>query len=89
MEQPVSPDGNHFEYVAEFTGKGVYFDPGYIMANLKPYDKESDLYRQYTAVQEPHIVRLDSLANAIVGDETNPLRQSELVYDYIVSNYPW
>lgn len=89
MEQPVSADGNHFEYVAEFTGKGAYYSPDYILANMKPYDKEGDIYRQYTAVQAPHIVRLDSLASAIVGDETNPLRQSQLVFDYIIKNYPW
>lgn len=89
MEQPVSPDGNHFEYVAEFTGKGAYFSPDYILANMKPYDKDGDIYRRYTAMQAPHIMRLDSLASAIVGNETNPLRQSQLVFDYIIKNYPW
>lgn len=86
---PVQPDGNTFEYVAEFTTHGKYFSPDFILANLKPYDKESDLYRQYTATDQPHIISLDSLAHAIVGAETNPFKQSELVYDYIVTKYPW
>ncbi len=89
MEQPVSPDGNHFEYVAEFTGKGAYVAPEYIQKHMKPYDKEGDIYRKYTAMQAPHIVALDSLAHAIVGDETNPLKQSQLVFDYIIKKYPW
>ena len=56
---------------------------------MRPYDTESETYRRYTAMEAPHIVRLDSMARAIVGAETNPLRQSELVYDYIYHHYPW
>lgn len=89
FEQPASPEGNHFEYVAEFTAHGAYFSPQQILKGMKPYDTESDIYKKYTAFDGPHYVRLDSLAAAIVGDETNPFRQSELVYDYIVRNYPW
>ncbi len=90
MEQPVvEGDTAHFEYVAEFTGLGAYFSPERIRASIKPYDTESPLYKQYTAFDSPHIVRLDSLAAQIVGAETDPYRQSEKVYDYIVSHYPW
>ncbi|MCC8119956.1 MAG: transglutaminase-like domain-containing protein [Bacteroidales bacterium] len=90
FEHPVvEGDTAHFEYVAEFTGLGAYFSPATIRANIKPYDTEAPEYKKYTAFDSPHIVRLDSLANAIVGSETNPYRQSELVYDYIVKTYPW
>lgn len=88
--QPVA-DGKttHFEYVCEFTNKGQYFSPEFIRANIRPYDRESDLYRRYTAVEKPHIIHAPELARQIVGDETDPYRQSELVYDYIINHYPW
>ena len=90
MEQPVvEGKDTHFEMTVEYTASGEYFDPADILAAMKPYDKQSALYREYTAMEAPHIVRMDSLARAIVGDETNPLRQSELVYDYIYQHYPW
>lgn len=86
---PVDTAGNKFEYVAEFTAVASYFAPEKILAEMKPYNVDSDLYKQYTATGEQHIIRLDSLAHAIVGTETNPFKQSELVYNYIVHNYPW
>ena len=90
LEQPVvAGEDTHFEIEVEYTAAGEYFDPQDILARIKPYDKESADYRNYTAMEAPHIIRLDSLARAIVGTETNPFRQSELVYDYITSNYPW
>lgn len=90
MEQPVS-DGRdtHFDMTVEYTASAEYFDPEQILADMRPYDTESETYRRYTAMEAPHIVRLDSMARAIVGAETNPLRQSELVYDYIYHHYPW
>lgn len=90
MEQPVQTGRDtHFDMTVEYTASGEYFDPEYIMETMLPYDKESTLYREYTAMEAPHIVRLDSLAHAIVGAETNPLRQSEMVYDYIYHHFPW
>lgn len=90
MQQPVA-DGKdtHFDITVEYTASADYFAPADIEAAIKPYDKQSDTYRRYTAMEAPHIVRLDSLAKAIVGSETNPFRQSELVYDYIYHHYPW
>ena len=90
MEKPVvEGENSHFDYEGEFLACGQYFSPEYILENIKPYDTNGDLYKKYTAFEAPHIIRLDSLANAIVGDETNPFRQSEMVYDWIVSRYPW
>lgn len=90
MEKHVKEgETTHFDYEGEFTANGQYFAPEYILSNLKPYDKNSQTYKTYTRFEAPHIIRLDSLAYAIVGDETNPFRQSEMVYDWIVSQYPW
>lgn len=82
-------DTAHFNYTGRYIARGQYFSPEFIQANMRPYDKNSDLYRRYTAFDGPHYVRLDSLAAAIVGTETNPLRQSRLVFDYIQDTYPW
>lgn len=90
MEKPVvEGKDTHFGYEAEFTAYGQYYSPDYILTNLKPYDKEGELFETYTRFEAPHIIPLDSLARSIVGNETNPFRQSELVFDWIVSRYPW
>lgn len=90
LQQPMAEgDTAHFEYVAEFTTHGKYFSPESIKEKLKPYNKDSETYRKYTAFDGPHYVRLDSLAKKIAGDEKNPYTQSELVYDYIINHYPW
>lgn len=90
FEQPVKEGENtHFEYEAEFINKGQYFNPEFILANIKPYDKESAEYKKYTGIELPHIIEAKDLALEIVGDETNPFKQSEMVYDYIIKHYPW
>jgi len=58
--------------------------------NVKGYDKNRILYKEYTSsdalidCDNPKIV---SLAKEIVKKETNPYLQAKLVYDYIVSKY--
>lgn len=82
-------DTARFEYTARFVTRGQYFSPDEINKRLRPYNKESALYKKYTAMEAPHVVRLDSLAKVIAGDETNPFRLSELAYDYIIGRFPW
>jgi hypothetical protein len=90
FEQPVAEGKDtHFEYTVRFVTKAQYFSPQYIEEHLQPYDTQSALYKEYTAMQAPHIVNLAPLARAIVGEETNPYKQSELIYNYIVYHYPW
>ena len=79
----------HFEYIGEFETYAQYFAPEYILENIKPYDKQSELYKHYTDLSHKHIINLDSLAQSIVGLETNPYLQSELIYDYISKTFPW
>ena len=90
LEQPVTEGKTtHFETVVSFRNKGQYFSPEYIRRNIKPYDHNSPVYRKYTKMEAPHIIDMTELARKIVGDETDPYKQSELVYDYITNNYPW
>lgn len=86
---PQPGDTAHFEYTARFVTCGAYVSEADIEKNIKPYETASAEYQRYTAFDNPHIVRLDSLAQAIVGSETSPFRQSEMVYDYIINRYPW
>lgn len=91
FEMPIGTDSDsilHFEYVGEYSVSSQYYSPEYIMKNIMPYNKESELYKKYTSEELPHIISC-RLAQDIVGKETCPFRQSELVYDYIVKNYPW
>lgn len=89
MQAPADTAGNKFFYEAELTTCGKYVEPSRIAAEIKPYDKESAEYKKYTAFDNPHIIRLDSLAQAIVGNETDPYKCSEMAYDYIIQRYPW
>lgn len=89
FEIPVEGDTTHAEYVAEFNVSSRWFSPEYIEHSIRPYNKNSELYKTYTAFESPNIIKMDSLAKAIVGDETDPYRQSELVYDWIIKNIPW
>ncbi|MCM1066480.1 MAG: transglutaminase domain-containing protein [Muribaculaceae bacterium] len=86
---PAPGDTAHFSCSARFVTSGAY-TPAKELAAAKPYRTDYEIYRRYTTLPDgPHIVRLDSLAKAIVGSETNPFRQGELVFDYIISRYPW
>lgn len=88
LPAPAPGDTAHFSYEGSYVTKGKFVPGKEIERKLKPYDTESELYKKYTAFEAPHIVRLDSLAKAIVGNETNPYKQSELVADYIMQ-FPW
>ena len=85
----VEGDTAVFSYDATFIVGAQYFSPDYIRKNIKPYDKDSELYKHYTAFESPNIVDLSGLAKKIVGNETDPYKCSEMVYDYIVRHYPW
>lgn len=79
----------HFSVTVAYTTRGAWASEEDILRNMQAFDPESEVVKKYTTFDNPHIIRLDSLAKAIVGDETNPYRQSELVYDYIINKYPW
>ena len=58
---------------------------------VEPY-KITDEYKKYTSSEAPHMIVTDEmrrLAKEIVGEETNPVLQASMVYDWIVSRFPW
>ena len=86
---PAPGDTARFWYTASFIARGQWMADADIRARIRPYDTNSDLYKKYTSFEAPHIIRMDSLARAIVGNETDPVASSRMVFDYIQDHYPW
>lgn len=82
----------HFEAVFSYDVQSMYFSADYILTHLKEYDKSSELYKKYTSTELPQVILTDemkTLAQRIVGNETNPYRQASLIYDWIDTYFPW
>lgn len=59
---------------------------------IKPYDKNSELFKTYTVERLPHIEftdKIKSLSNKIVGDEKNPYLVAKKIFSWISENIPW
>jgi len=60
--------------------------------DIRPYDTESKLYREFTAGRPPQLVftpAIRRLSERIVDGETNPLRKVEKIYSWISDSIPW
>ncbi|HQI40579.1 MAG: cysteine protease [Ignavibacteriales bacterium UTCHB2] len=79
-----------FNMVLEVTG---YNEINFIQPNqIKPYNKESGLYKTYIAERAPHIIfsdKIKELSNKIVGDEANPYLIAKKIFTWISTNIPW
>ena len=65
-----------------------FIDPDFI----KPYNKESGLYKTYTSERVPHIVftdKIKELSVKIVGEEKNPYLIAKKIFTWISENIPW
>ena len=93
MEQKaVKGQPTRFEMKFSYEVGAQVFPQEEILKNLKPYDKQSDLYKKYTVQELPHMLvnkQMKALAQKIVGGETNPVLQTSMIYDWISANYPW
>ncbi len=59
---------------------------------IKPYNKESGLYKTFTSERPPHIVFTDKIKNLskeIIGDEKNPHLVAKKIFTWISTNIPW
>jgi len=59
---------------------------------IRPYQKESPLYKEFTAERAPQIIfnnNIKSLAKSILGNETNPLLQVRKIYRWINDSVTW
>ena len=81
---PESGELPRFRAEFEFTTYAKVLNPD--PQQVKPYDENSDIYREYTAERPPHIM-LDAqtrqLAAKIVGDETNPLLKARHIFHWV------
>jgi len=70
-----------------------YNEINFISADqIKPYNRESGLYRTFTAERAPHIVftdKIKDLSKQIVGDEKNPYLAAKKIFTWISDNIPW
>lgn len=60
--------------------------------DVKEYNTESQLYKEYTKERAPHILFSDNIkskVNEVVGQETNPYLKAKKIYEWIDSNFPW
>ncbi len=93
MEQKAEKDKpTRFEIKFSYEVGAQVFSRGDIIRNLKPYDTETDNYKNNTCQVLPHILVNDKYKNialSIIGNETNPVQQASMIYDWISANYPW
>jgi hypothetical protein len=79
-----------FQYSFVMSSAAEWFDLK--PENIKPYDRQSELYKKYTAERSTHVIfssLIKEYSAKIVGSETNPLLVSNRILQYIKDNYPW
>ncbi len=91
MQRPAMKDQpTIFNMVLEVTN---YNEVNLILPDLiKPYNKESGLYKTFTSERAPHIVftdKIKNLSSEIVGDEKNPYLVAKKIFTWISTNIPW
>jgi len=79
-----------FKMQLEYTSSSEFhnIDP----RNIKPYDQNSELYREYTSERAPHIVFTDQikkLSQQIVGNETDIYGKIKKIYTWMNEHIPW
>lgn len=93
MEKKAVKDSvTHFEIQFAYSVAGQYWAQNELETRIQPYDTESEEYKANTAAVAPHIVvddKMRKLAEDIIGDETEPLKQASLIYEWIDANFPW
>ena len=92
MERKADGKAAHFEAVMQYDVRSKTISQDAMLRRLLPYDTSSDIYNKYTAQELPQIqksVDLNDLAWKIVGNETNPVLQASLVFNWIDARFPW
>lgn len=58
----------------------------------KPYDKNSALYKEYTAERSPHMLftpGICALADSLTAGTDHPVEQAKIMFDWVDKNLPW
>jgi len=89
-KKAVAGEPTVFSYEFSFTGYAEWYD--FKPEDVKPYDVNSDVYKEYTAERNTHIVftdRIKCLADSLTAGIDNPYLRARSIYSWIVANYPW
>ncbi|TWT94766.1 Transglutaminase-like superfamily protein [Botrimarina colliarenosi] len=92
FEETIGDDAKPPKFTVEFEFVTAAYCPDLDPADVKPYDTDSDFYREFTAERLPHIALTSDvreLAAEIVGDETNPLRKALRLFTWVSKNITW
>ena len=79
-----------FREVLEFTSYSQFVDID--PERVQPYSAGSEWIKRYTEEKPPHIMFTDALkdiSREIVGDETNPYRKAQKIFEWIDGYCPW
>jgi len=91
MQKPaVTGEPTVFEIVFSTTTRAQWFDLE--NAEIKPYDKSSELYKKYTSERAPHLLftpAIKAMSEKIVGDEKDSYLIVKKIFNHITDNYPW
>jgi len=79
-----------FEEEFKYTSAGEYYDLRDYKAAA--YDTTSELWKEYTAEQPPHIVFTDqmkALSDSLTAGLENPVDKARAIFIWINDNFPW
>jgi Transglutaminase-like superfamily len=79
-----------FEYELILSNKSVYFNVKPEL--IKPYFKNSEVYKKHTSERLPHIVftdKIKTLSAEIIGNENNSYQIAKKIFTWISNNIPW
>ena len=80
-----------FEMELEYVSKAEYVNL-FTGSNEISFNKNSEIFTEYTKEVFPHIVfsdRIKNLSKEIVGSETNPLMKLKKIFTWVDENTPW
>jgi len=92
FEQAISDPKQPPRFRIEFEYLTSAYCPKLDPKEVKPYDTNGEIFREFTAERLPHIAftpEIKQLSAEIVGDETNPLEKARRIFRWISKNVPW
>lgn len=91
MQKPaVAGEATEFEIEFSTTTRPKWVDLE--NTEIKPYNKDSEEYKKYTAERDPHLLftpSVKALSEKIVGNEKDPYKIAKKIFNYITDHYPW
>ncbi len=79
-------------FVEEFEYVSMAERHEHLREQAKAYDKESVLYKEYTAERSPHMLftpRIRALADSLTKGIENPVEQARIMFYWVDANLPW